>query len=233
MSNEVRHNNKAAVVKGGWLRKNILSLLVICLVVAMVVGLFIYSHCYPERIAEFENYGYLGAFVIALITNATIILPFPGIVLLFALGAAFNPIFIGLASGIGGTIGEMSCYLLGYTGRGVVQNRRMYDRAVGWLERWGVLTIFVFAITHLPFDILGIAAGFLRYTFWKFFIACWLGKTLLYIGMAFAGAWGWEAFISGDYLTSPVALSVLTVVGVLVLLLLALWIENWTWKKGR
>ena len=92
-------------VQAGWLRRNFVSLLAMCLVLALVVSLFIFAHRYPEKIDEFENYGYLGAFLIALVTNATVILPFPGIVVLFALGAAFNPFFIGLVSGIGGTIG--------------------------------------------------------------------------------------------------------------------------------
>jgi len=45
------------------------------------------------------------------------------------------------------------------------------------------------------FDLAGIAAGVLRFPFWKFFLLCWLGRTLLYIGAALAGAWGWEAML--------------------------------------
>ncbi len=220
--------------RGNWLKRNYVSLLTLSLVLAVVVTLYVFYQRNPDKVAAFESYGYLGSFLICLVTNATVILPFPGIVVLFALGAAFNPCFIGLAAGIGGTIGEMTAYLLGYSGRGVVVNRRFYDRSVQWLEKWGVLTVFVFALTPLPFDVLGIAAGLLRFPLWKFFIACWLGKTILYIGMAFAGAWGWEAFVSGGLsLASPISVGTLAALGALLLLALALIIENWTWKRGR
>ncbi len=232
MSSQDDQRQETREAKEGWLRRNIVSLLAICLLVALVVSLFLFAYRYPEKVAAFENYGYLGAFLIALITNATIILPFPGIVVLFALGAAFNPLFIGLVSGIGGAIGEMSCYLLGYSGRGVVSNRKLYANVMQWLEKWGVLTIFVFAATPLPFDVLGIAAGFLRFTFWKFFIACLLGKTLLYIGMALAGAWGWEALIDGGLRWSPLSVSVVAVLGVSILAVLALYLRD-RMLKGR
>jgi len=219
---------------GSWLKRNLVPLFIFLLVIALVAGLFVFAHRYPDKVEEFQNWGYLGAFLISLITNATVILPFPGFVVFFALGAAFNPCFIGLAAGIGGTIGEMTAYLLGYSGRGFVANRRFYDRSVRWLEKWGVLTVFVFALTPLPFDVLGIAAGLLRFPFWKFFVACWLGKTVLYIGMALAGAWGWEAFVSGGLsLASPISVGTLAALAALALLALALIIENWTWKRNR
>jgi len=232
MTNITSQGRAAAVQKRNWLRKNYLSLLILFLVIAIVVGLLLFSHRYPEKIEEFENYGYLGAFLVSLVTNATVILPMPGFLLFFALGATFNPVLVGLAGGIGAAIGEMTCYLLGYSGRGVVENRRFYDQSAQWLKKWGSLTVFVFALTPLPFDVLGIAAGLLRFPFWKFFLACWLGKTLLLIGMAFAGAWGWEAFVTGTLLSSTLSITVFAVLGVLLLLALALAIGRWTWKRG-
>ena len=213
--------------KGNWFKTNRARLIAFTIVLAITVALFIYR----DKVTELGNLGYLGAFLICLVSNATIILPMPGMLLLFALGATFNPFFIGLAGGVGGAIGEMSCYLLGYSGRGIVENRRLYDIAVRWLDRWGILTVFVFALTPLPFDVLGIAAGILRFPFLKFFIACLFGKTILYIGMAVAGYWGWEAFISGGYLTSPVSIAVYVGFGALLILVLALYIEKWTWKR--
>ena len=178
-----------------WLKRNYLSLLALFFAVAIVVGLYFFAYRYPDKVREFETYGYLGAFLISLVTNATVVLPVPGFVLLFALGAACNPILIGLTAGIGGAIGEMTAYLLGYSGRGVIKNVKFYDRAVFWLRKWGSLTVFVFAATPLPFDVLGIGAGALRFPVWKFFTACFFGKTVLYTILALAGAWGWESVL--------------------------------------
>ena len=178
-----------------WLKRNYLPLLALFFAVAIVIGLYFFAYRCPDKVREFETYGYLGAFLISLVTNATVVLPVPGFMLFFALGAAFNPVLIGLTAGIGGTIGEMTAYLLGFSGRGVIKNVKFYDQAVIWLKKWGSLTVFVFALTPLPFDVLGIAAGLLRFPVWKFFAACFFGKTILYIGLALAGAWGWESVL--------------------------------------
>jgi uncharacterized membrane protein YdjX (TVP38/TMEM64 family) len=67
---------------------------------------------------------------------------------------------------------------------------------VDWVKRWGAVAIFIFTVVpFFPFDLVGIAAGALRYPFWKFLLVCWLGRTLLYIGVALSGAWGWDALV--------------------------------------
>ncbi len=186
------NNSKQAKMKNReWLKKRVIPLMTLLLVIAIVVVLFLYR----GKVAEFKELGYLGAFLICLVSNATVILPVPGFLLLFALGAAFNPILVGLAAGAGATIGEMTGYMLGYSGRGVVENTRLYSRSVQWLKKWGALTIFAFAATPLPDDVAGMVAGVLRFPVWKFLLACFLGKALLSIGIALAGAYGWEAIL--------------------------------------
>ena len=191
MSNKIGRGKQAELEGRKSLREKIAPLLMVLMVIAITVVLFLFR----DKVAELRGYGYLGAFLISLVANATIILPMPGFLILFALGASLNPVLVGLAGAAGGTIGEMTCYLLGYSGRGVVQNRMFYDKSVQWLQKWGALAVFVFAITPSPFDVMGMVAGLLRYPFWKFFLSCWSGKTLKYIGIALAGAWGWEAVL--------------------------------------
>ncbi len=189
LSNIISHSEQTKMEKREGLRKKVIPLLMLLLVIAIMVALFLYR----DRVAELGNYGYLGAFLICLVCNATIILPVPGFLLLFALGASLNPVLVGLAGATGGTIGEITSYMLGYSGRGVVENRRLYEKLVPWLRKWGAMTIFVFAVTPLPFDVMGMVAGLLRFPLWKFALACWFGKVLKYTGIALAGAYGWEA----------------------------------------
>ena len=82
---------------------------------------------------------------------------------------------------MGAAIGETTGYLAGYSGRGIVEKVKLYDRLVGWLKRWGVFAIFVLSVVPFFFDLAGIAAGALRFPYWKFFLACWLGRTVLYV----------------------------------------------------
>ena len=92
------------------------------------------------------------------------------------------------------------------------------------------MTIFIFSLVpFFPFDLAGIVAGALRFPFWKFFLLCWLGRTLLYIGVALAGAWGWGAIFME---MSPAAIAFLAALATGVLLVIILIIERWAWKLG-
>jgi len=102
---------------------------------------------------------------------------------------------VGLVGGIGAAIGELTGYMAGYSGQAVVSRQKMYTRLKGWVEKWGMLTIFVLSIVPFVFDLAGIAAGVLRFPLWKFFLACWLGRTILYLVIAWGGAMGWEVVL--------------------------------------
>lgn len=182
--------------KRDWIRKKSLPLLALLLVIAITVGIFYFYKQAPDMTEKFKSYGYLGAFLISLTFNATLILPAGNILILSVLGAILpSAIVVGLVGGAGAAIGEITGYLAGYSGRGLAQRSRLYKRVEGWMRRWGTLTIFVMSVVPFVFDLVGIAAGVLRFPFWKFFLLCWLGRTLLYIGAALAGAWGWEAVL--------------------------------------
>jgi membrane protein YqaA with SNARE-associated domain len=179
--------------RGSWLKTKIIPLLVLLLVIATTVSLFILTQRYPEKIEEFESYGYLGVFLISLVSNATVILPVPGILIIFPLAVTYNPVLVGLIGATGGVIGEITGYLAGYSGRGMIKTGRMYNRVEGWMKRWGAWAIFVFAVTpFLLLDVAGMVAGALRFSFWKFILVAWVGKSLKYIILMLAVAWGWD-----------------------------------------
>jgi len=183
-------------VRGGWVRNRLLPLLGLLLIIGIVVGIFYFYRSYSERIEELKGYGYLGAFLISLTLNATIVLPAGNFLVLAALGAVLpSATMVGLVGGIGAAIGELTGYMAGYSGQAVVSRQRVYTRLKGWVEKWGVLTIFLLSVVPLVFDLAGIAAGVLRFPLWKFFLACWLGRTILYLVVAWGGALGWDAVL--------------------------------------
>jgi len=195
-----------AKIKGtrGWerLKRSAIPVLTIILVIVITVGIYLVYGRHPEKLAELKNYAYSGAFLISLVGNATVILPGAVLPILSAIGiflypgtGPIGPIIVGLAGGAGAGIGEITGYLVGYSGRGIAEKAKIYNRLVGWVKRWGALAIFVFSVVPFVFDLVGIAAGVLRIPFWKFLLACWLGRTLLYVGVVLAAAWGWEAVL--------------------------------------
>ncbi len=180
-------------VRGGWVRNRLLPGLALLLIIGIVVGVFYFYRGYPERIEALEGYGYLGAFLISLILNATIILPAGNFLVLATLGAFLpSATIVGLVGGIGAAIGELTGYMAGYSGQAIVSRQRVYTRLKGWVEKWGFLTIFLLSVAPLVFDLAGIAAGALRFPLWKFLLACWLGRTILYLVIAWGGALGWD-----------------------------------------
>ncbi len=192
MGNMTNINKQVKVEKRAGLRGKVIPLLMLLVVIAIMVALFVYR----DRVAELGSYGYLGAFLVCLVSNASVILPVPGILLFFPLVTTFNPVLLGLAGATGGAIGEITGYMAGYSGRRMIQDSRIYHRMEGWMKRWGIWAIFVFAVVpFLPVDIAGLVAGALRFPMWKFLLVVWVGKSLKYIGLMLAAAWGWEIML--------------------------------------
>ncbi len=200
MSDTAGHD-RAPGTGGRRLRNKAIPLLTLLLVVAISVGLFLLGRD-PELVARLRSYGYLGAFLISLIGNASVLLPgivLPilsglGIVMYSATGLA-GPVIIGLAGGAGAALGEVVGYMAGYSGRGIVERSHLYGRLVAWVRRWGTIAIFIFTLVPLFFDLVGLAAGALRFPLWKFILICWLGRSLLYTVFILLAALGWEAVL--------------------------------------
>jgi len=135
------------------------------------------------------QYGYFGIFLISFIGATSIFFPIPYTVIIFTLGGTFEPLWIAVAAGIGSAVGEFSGYLLGFGGRRVIGER--YKRKMEFLmkvfDRYGSLTIFVFALTPLPDDLLFIPLGVMRYSFLKAFVPALVGKFFMNLIVAYSG----------------------------------------------
>lgn len=137
-----------------------------------------------------ETWGYLGLFAINIIANATILFPLPSFIVVFVFGAILNPILVGIVSGVGAAIGELVGYVLGRGGHEVLKskNKEWFDKAKKWSEKRGLFpVIIVFAATPIPYDIIGILAGIIKYDLRKFFLATVIGKIIINIVIAMAG----------------------------------------------
>ncbi len=150
---------------------------------------------YRDRIEDLQTVGYFGIFVANVIGSGTLILPVPGIATVIFGATVWNPLLVGLAGGTGATVGEIAGYLAGVGSYGAIQRivgkNEWYERLKGWIERRGMITIFVFAATPNPFfDAAGFAAGSMRYPLTRFVMACWLGKMVKYMAVSYAAYWG-------------------------------------------
>jgi uncharacterized membrane protein YdjX (TVP38/TMEM64 family) len=166
------------------------------LTIAVVIGASIAAVYFRNHLQELAGYGYLAVFLVGLVSNATVILPIPGLAVSSLLGSVFNPWLVGIVGGLAQALGESSGYLVGYSGQTLVDENPTYHRLVGWMGRHGMLTIFLLALVPNPvFDLGGIAAGALRFPFWRFLLSCSAGKVVKNIAFALAGYYGLDTLL--------------------------------------
>ena len=160
-----------------------------------VIGVTLYTYTIRDRVEEFQAFGYPGIFVIALLANATILLPAPGAAIIYAMGAVFNPWLVGLAAGSGGAIGELSGYLAGFSGQAMIERTDIYDRTKPWVEKYGGWAILVLsAIPNPLFDVAGVAAGIAKMPIQTFLFFVWIGQLIKMTLFALAGKYSIEWF---------------------------------------
>ncbi len=157
--------------------------------ILVALGITFLIFLFAPQIQEFQRYGYWGVFLISLIGNASIMLPIPSLAVTFSMGAVLNWVLVGLVAGIGEALGETTGYLAGYGGSIVIEKRQVFERLQYWMERHGMLTIFILSMVPNPLiDLAGISAGASKYALYKFLLACWAGKTIKTLVFAWAGA---------------------------------------------
>ncbi|MEI7988168.1 MAG: VTT domain-containing protein [Chloroflexota bacterium] len=165
-------------------------------VLLFVIGITIYIYLIRDQAKDLANYGYTGIFLLSILANATIILPAPGILFVFAMGGVFNPAFVAIAAGGGAAIGELSGYLAGFSGQPVIENVALYQRIRTWMQQnrqWVGPFIMFLAFLPLPFfDLAGIASGALKIPLRSFFLWCLAGKMIKMLAIAYAGAYSFK-----------------------------------------
>jgi membrane protein YqaA with SNARE-associated domain len=143
-----------------------------------------------------QGYGLLGLFIASIIANATVLLPMPIdlVVLAISLESSSLPevVFISGVVGAGAAIGEMTAYMAGLLGVQTAEKIKESEfKQIGAMreriERLGMSFIFFMAVIPLPFDIIGITAGFIRYNPKKFFVAALFGKMVRFAILGLAG----------------------------------------------
>jgi membrane protein YqaA with SNARE-associated domain len=193
---------KEEIRPGFWTKDRITQFATLLLVIALFLIIFWQRRNIMEFSRQLSQYGllkYAGVFVISAAASATIIIPVPGLAMTSAFGAfsvnPLDPLWFGIASGLGATLGEFTGYLLGYSGRMAMPYNKTYERIVGWMQKWGSWTIFFLALIPNPlFDIAGIAAGILKYPAWKFMLVGAAGRLPKHILFAYLGYWGIHLF---------------------------------------
>lgn len=159
------------------------------LTLLVVIAISVLIYLFRDQAQNLKGFGYAGIFLLSILANATIILPAPGVALVFTWGAVFNPALVALAAGAGSSIGELSGYLAGFSGQKVAERTPLVAKLEGWMKKYGGWIVLLLAFIPNPFfDIGGIIAGMLKMPLRKFLFFCFIGKTLKMLMFAYFGS---------------------------------------------
>lgn len=183
------------------------------LAAVVTIALCVVAIIYKDEIVNVSNigsYGLLGVLVVAFVAGSTLsitAIPIPYWIVVFTLPSilaeqwgVFSPIWVGLVSALGCTLGHLPTFMIGYGGRSLSQRltsrlgkrlERIYRKAIGWAERHGAWAIFLMSAVlnplHLPMTI---AIGTLHYPPWKYLVFAFLGNSVKSLVIAFGGYYG-------------------------------------------
>jgi uncharacterized membrane protein YdjX (TVP38/TMEM64 family) len=159
----------------------------VALLLAITIPVLIYI--FRDEVQAFQHLGYLGAFLTMFVGNATVILPVPGLIVVFILGGTLHPLLVGLAAGPGAALGELVAYFAGFSSSGVVKHISLYQDIERSVKRYGPVAIAILAAIPNPlFDMAGLISGALGIRWWQFLLAAAIGKTIQAIMIAYAGS---------------------------------------------
>lgn len=163
-------------------------------------------------IAFMAGYSLAGMLIVAFLAGSVLSLtavPVPYWLLVFTLPSVLAsrwgllaPVWVGLISALGTTLGHLPTFMIGYGGGSLSQrvtgrfSHRLYDRAIEWARRHGGWASFaisaVFNPLHLPMTV---AIGALRFPPLKFFLFSLLGNAVKSLFLAFAGYYGLSSLL--------------------------------------
>lgn len=176
-------------------------------------------------IAEFltnivSNLGYIGMFLVSFIGALSIFLPIPYTTLILFFSSKMDPILLSISSGLGAGLGEVSGYLLGLAGRKALskEEKKRVEKIKLFLGKYGLLAVFIFALTPLPDDLLFIPLGLMRYPIAPVLLVCIFGKILMSYFIAIFGKIYFSTFEIEENLTMGVLSLILLIILIFIML---------------
>lgn len=168
--------------------KKYLRFFSVLVVIVCIVLLNIFIHTNREYFLLMEKWGIIGVFLICLFLNATVLLPSSSTAIVVSMAAVYNPLIVAVVGALGASLGEFTGYYAGYYGEKVLAKANIHLYIINIFKKMPDIAVFLFALLPLPlFDILGILSGSQKVNKTRFFLFCFLGKTIKMICYAFLG----------------------------------------------
>ncbi len=143
------------------------------IVLLLVIGLVAIS---PE---PFLKFGYPGVFFMTAMGGSSL--------LLIPLASHFNVYLLAFAGASGMAINDSVAWIIGSSGKAVVERPEKLKRIEHSVKRYGTFAIFFWSLIPFPYDIIGFVAGYMGLSYVRYVIPTFLGKfirfTLIGLGI--------------------------------------------------
>lgn len=121
----------------------------------------------------FLRFGYFGIFVFNLVGPGTLLAPF--------LFQYFGLIGVALASASGMAINDSVSWLIGSNSDVVLPRSDKVARIRNSLSKFGPLALFFWSLIPFPYDLIGLLAGYLGFSYSRYIIPTFLGKFIRFL----------------------------------------------------
>ena len=159
----------------GELKTKIKDSIIIIFVIVISIIIFV-AH---NKLSGINKWGYLGVFLLCFLSNLTVLLPAPSLMVVVSYSQVLLPVLVAFTGAAGTTLGELSGYFFGNSASNLSEKAKKCVHKLGSIIKNAELLVFVFAILPLPFfDIAGLFAGGKKMPMYKFLLWCYLGKFL-------------------------------------------------------
>ncbi len=172
------------------------------------------------NVAHIAGYSLVGVFIIAFISGSAfsfVAIPLPYWLLVITLSGVLAPqwgllapIWVGLTSALGTSLGHLPTFMIGYGGRKTylglsrfistksdVTKRSLYTRVMSWARSHGSWAVFVMSAAFNPLHLpMTVAIGAFHYPPPKFFLFSLLGNAVKSLFLAFCGYYGLTSLFS-------------------------------------
>ena len=159
-------------------RRGWLSILAVA-AVAAISGLLLWRLMQGD--GSLGQLGLAGVFAASMLSHLTVVARDMFIPLFLPLASVYHPLVLGAAAGVGGALGEVTTYFLGW---GVAESMgpttETEDRLARWIRRYGLWAVLLVSITPLPDTPIVLLAGSRRLPFKRLLAVEVAGKTALY-----------------------------------------------------
>ena len=161
---------------------------------AIISGLLLWRMLFGGE--DITSLGLGGIFLASMLSHLTMVARDLFVPLFIPLTALYHPVLLGFSAGVGGAIGDVSAYALGWgVSESLEGKNKTEDLVDRWVSKYGLWAILVVAATPLPDLPIVMLAGSRRLPLKKLLVIEAAGKTALYSVGAFFGGRVFEVLI--------------------------------------